>query len=181
MLLGSCPLINAQGGDSDFDVKVLAKNIEERLEACPRREVIRESDHKHHRWQKTAWGPPSDVIADVKPNDSLIYPYILTIEFSLSWGFGPERDSKAEAEKDMKLSHFVVDPEKVTPQNYKLAMALQRAGKNRNVYLVGKDGIRLKAIQVLAQNLDGTPGTWEDRPSWPDACWDHIAVKQGAD
>jgi len=171
MLLGSWPLMSAQTG-SEVDVKALTKNIEERFEACPRREIVAELDRKHHKhvWQKQAWGPPTDVIADVKPNDSILYPYILAIEFSLSWSFGPDRDSKADAEKDTNLSQFA------TP-----VMALGR-GKNRNVYLVGKDGIRLKAREVRGEKLDGTTGTWGDRPSWPDACWDHIiSVKQSGD
>jgi len=84
--------MRAQSG-SEFDVKALAKKMEERFEACPRREIVAKFDRKHHKqvWQKEAWGPPTDVFAVVKPNDSILYPYLLTIEFSLSFAYGPER------------------------------------------------------------------------------------------
>jgi hypothetical protein len=66
------------------------------FKACPRREVVAPFGRKHHKqvWQKQAWGPPTDVFADVKRNnDSILYPYILTVEFSLGITFGPERQS----------------------------------------------------------------------------------------
>lgn len=153
--------------DSGFNVKALAKDMEKRFEACPRREVVGKFDRKHHKqvWEKQAWGPPADVFADVKPSDSILYPYILTVEFSLSQTFGPERQTKADAERDSDLSQLEAP-----------LAALLRA-KYRNVYLAGKDGIRLKTTEVSRTKLDGTPGTWEERPLWPDACWDHIALK----
>jgi len=151
--------------DSEFNIKTLARDMEKRFEACPRREVVIQSDRKHHKqiWEKHAWGPPTDVFADVKPNDSILYPYILTIEFSLSITFGPERQSRADAEKDTDLAELA------------LPLLLPRKGKYRDVYLAGEDGIRLKTRELLNYKLDGTPSTWEERPSWPDACWDQIA------
>ncbi len=96
--------------DSEIDVKTLASGIEKRLQACPRREVVAQFDRKHHKqvWQKQAWGPPTDVFADVRPNDSgsVLYPYVLVVEFSLKTAFGPERDNKADAERDSDLSPF---------------------------------------------------------------------------
>lgn len=106
VLLISWPGILRPQSGSEFDIKALAKDMEKRFEACPRREVIAEFERKHHKrvWEKQAWGPPTDVFADVKPNDSILYPYVLTVEFSLSWSFGPERQSKADAEKDTSLT-----------------------------------------------------------------------------
>ncbi len=167
LLLSSWSATMTAQSDSESNIKTLAKDMERRFEACPRREIVAEFAGKHHKrvWQKEAWGPPTDVLADVKPNDSVLYPYILTVEFSLSFTYGPERQSKADAEKDANLSQFV------TP-----LMALRR-GKYRNVYMAGKDGIRLKTREVLHEKLDGTPSSWEERPSWPDACWDQVALK----
>jgi hypothetical protein len=167
LLLVSCSwsgVMRAQTGPQ-FDVRALAQDMEKRFEACPRREVVAGFDRKHHKqvWEKQGWGPPTDVLADVKPSDSVLYPYILTIEFSLSYTYGPERRSEAEAGEDTDLSPLP------TP------VAALRRGKYRAVYLVGKDGVRLKTREVLHEKLDGTPGTWEERPSWPDACWDQIA------
>ena len=141
--------------------------MEKRFEACPRREIVAQFDRKHHKsvWEKQAWGPPTDVFADAKPNDSILYPYILTIEFSLSLTFGPERQSRADAEKDTDLAQLA------------LPLLAARRGKYRNVYLASKDGVRLKTRELLDEKLDGTLSTWKERPSWPDACWDQIAVK----
>ncbi len=168
LLLLSCwsASVPAQNS-SEFDIKTLARDMEKRFEACPRREVVIQSDRKHHTqvWEKHAWGPPADVFADVRPNDSLLYPYALTIEFSLSITFGPERQSKADAEKDTDLAQLPLPP------------LVARRGKYRNVYLAGQDGIRLKARELLDEKLDGTPVSWKERPSWPDACWDQIGAK----
>jgi len=167
LLLSSWSGTTKAQSDSEFNIKALARDLEKRFEACPRREGVAKFDRKHHKqvWEKQAWGPPTDVFADAKPNDSILYPYILTIEFSLSHTFGPERQNKADAERDSDLSQLEA-PLRV----------LLRA-KYRNVYLVSKDGIRLKTTEVLHTTLDGTPSTWEERPLWSDACWDQIAAK----
>jgi hypothetical protein len=73
-LFSICP------SDSAFDLNAIAKDVEQRFRACPRREVVFKTKRL---WQKEAWGPPSDVIADVKPSDSSLYPYVLTVEFNL--------------------------------------------------------------------------------------------------
>ncbi len=101
----------------------------------------------------------------MKSNDSILYPYILTVEFSLTQSFGPERPNKADAERDSDLSQLEAP----------LGGLLK--GKYRNTYLAGKDGVRLKTTEVLRTKLDGTPSTWEERPLWADACWDQIDVK----
>jgi hypothetical protein len=46
--------------DSEFDIKALAKDMEKRFEACPRREVVARFDRKYHKqvWEKQAWGRP---------------------------------------------------------------------------------------------------------------------------
>jgi hypothetical protein len=146
--------------ESEVRLKTLASDMEKRFPNCPRREVVARFDRKHHKqvWQKEAWGPPTDVFADAKPNDSVLYPYVISVEFSLRMSFGPERESKVEAENDSTLSPLPYMPK----------------AKYRNVFLVGKDEVRLKSREVLSQKLDGSSGTWEERPSWPDACWDQI-------
>jgi hypothetical protein len=160
-------IMRAQSG-SEFDVKVLASNMEQRFKACPRREVVAAFDQKHHKqvWQKQGWGPPFDVFADVKANnESILYPYILTVEFSLSHTFGPERQSEADARGDSQLSQLG------SPLSALLT------GRYRNIYLASKDGIRVKTRQSLERKLDGTAIEWKDRPSWPDARWDQIGVR----
>jgi hypothetical protein len=87
--------------DPAFDLNAIAKDVERRFRACPRREVVFKSKRI---WRKEAWGPPSDVIADARPNDSSVYPYVLTVEFNLSISYGPERKSKTEAGEDTELS-----------------------------------------------------------------------------
>ena len=149
--------------ESEVRLKNLASEMEKRFQNCPRREVVAQFDRKHRKqvWRKEAWGPPADVFADAKPNDSVLYSHIISVEFSLRMGFGPERGSKAEAQSDSTLSPLPYMPK----------------GKYRTVYLVGKDEVRLKSREVLSQKLDGSSGTWEERPSWPDACWDQIVGK----
>lgn len=146
--------------ESDVRLKTLGRDMERRFQNCPRREVVAQFDRKHHKqvWQKEAWGPPTDVFADARPNDSVLYPYLMTVEFSLTMSVGPERESKAEAERDSVLSPLPYMPK----------------GKYRTAYLVGKDDVRLKSREVLSEKPDGSSGTWKERPSWPDACWDQI-------
>lgn len=157
--------------DSAFDVNAIAKDVEQRFRACPRREAVFK-DHK--KWRKEAWGPPSDVIADVKPSDSSLYPYVLAVEFHLRIWYGPERKSETEADRDTELlpsSDFLVT----------------NMSRNRNVYLVSRDGIRLKKREVLDKNhfsdipgewvSGGTPGQWVERTSWPNACWDWVGAQ----
>lgn len=164
LLLSFFPRIAIAQSNPQFDIQSLAANIEKRYEACPRREVVAAFEGKHHKqvWQKSAWGPPTQVFADVKANDSVLYPYILTVEFYLAFTFGPERQSKAEAENDSNLS----------PSGIPLAAA--QGSKYLTTYLVSKDGIRLKTTESLETPLDGTPAIWKERPLWPDACWDQI-------
>lgn len=151
---------------SEFDIKAVAKDMEKRFEACPRLEVVARFDRKHHKqvWRKQVMGPPSDVIADIKPNDSLLWPYILTVEFSLGHTVGPERLTEKEAQEDSQLE---TTPGELSTTTY------------RNTYLVSRDDIRVKAREFLPR-LFGRPLSWKERSLWPDACWDQIAVKQAS-
>jgi hypothetical protein len=83
----------------------------------------------------------------------------LTVEFNLGVTWGPDRESKADAEKDTELFR---------------SPALVNLGadtwKNRNVYLLGKDGIRLKAREVFK-------GQWQERAILNDACWDWVGTQ----
>src|SRR5258707_14914289 len=74
--------------------------------------------------------PRPIMTADVRV--ATFYELTGILEFSLSYAYGPERQSKADAERDTNLSQLA------TP-----LVALRR-GKYRNVYLAGKNGIRLK-------------------------------------
>ncbi len=165
LLLFSYPAVTFAQSDSEFDLSHIAKDVEQRLRACPRREVVFKPKRRFHKavWQKEAWGPPSDVIADVNPNDSILYPHILTVEFNLSISYGPERESKAEAERDTELS----------PSSVLIALGVDTY-RNRNVYLVGKDGIRLRARETFTK---GTPGHWAERSRLADACWDWVGAQ----
>lgn len=171
LLLFSVSALFAQS-DSAFDVKAIAKDVEQRFRACPRREVV----FKYYKkWQKEAWGPPSDVIADVRPSDSSLYPYVLTVEFSLRMWYGPERKSKTEADRDTEL----------LPSSDPLVTNMSR---DRNVYVLSRDGFRLKIREVSDKNhfsdipgkwviVSGTPSQWVERTSWPNACWDWVGAQ----
>jgi hypothetical protein len=152
---------------SGLDVKVLAKDMEKRFEACPKREMVLPYEREKHKpaWAKLALGPPTDVFADIKPNDSVLYPYLVTIEFKLEFSYGPMRKSKSEAEKDTKLSAIPV------------SLPSLRGSRYRYIYLVGNDGTRIKTREIFRDEMNGTPGTWGEVTSNPDACWDQIAVK----
>lgn len=163
MLLICWPGFISGQSDSEVDVRAVAKNVEEGFKACPRREVVAQFDRKHHKkvWQKQAWGPPTNVFVDVKPNDSLLYPYLVVVEFSLPHTFGPERQSKEDAQNDAQLEA-------------KLGELLTLTC--RDTYLVGKDNVRVKSREFLPIG-----STWRERSLWSDACWDHIAVKQASE
>jgi hypothetical protein len=169
LVLSCSPGVIAQT-DSQLDIKTVAASMEKRFQACPGREIIAQFDRKHHKqvWQKQVWGPPTDLFADAKANDdnSVLYPYVLTIEFSLKTTFGSERPSKADAENDSDLAPAEgVPPALLT-------------GRYRNTYLVGKDAIRLKKTEFLDRKFfSDAPSEWKERAPWPDACWDQVAVK----
>ena|SRR5271157_705804 len=95
------------------------------------------------------------------------YPYVLTVEFNLSISYGSERKSKTEAEGDTELS----------PSSVLIQLGADTS-RNRNVYLVNKDGIRLKTRETLTKKFPGgTPGQWAERPTWANACWDWIGAQ----
>jgi len=169
LVFASAASLMAQS-DSQSDVKSLASDMERRVASCPRREIVARFDGKHHKqvWQKQAWGPPTDVFADAKANDesSLLYPYVLILEFSLKMTFGPKRESKADAAKDSELS----EPEGIP--------AWLLTSRYRNTYLAGKGGTRLKKSEALDRKLDGSASEWKERAPWPDACWDQVAIKE---
>ena len=167
LLLSCSTLTVAQ--ESSFDVSGVTKEVEQKITACPRREVVAQFKRGFHKtvWEKEAWGPPSDVIADVKSNDSILYPYVLTVEFSLSISYGPEHKNKTEAETDTALSPSAT-----------LIQLGRNTNRNRNIYLVNKDGLRLKAREVLNKKLlDDAPAHWVERPAWDNACWDWIGAQ----
>jgi hypothetical protein len=153
-----------------IDIKVIANELEQQIGACPKRIQINEESGKHHkqRWTKTEWGPPKDVLADAVPYDSAIYSFIVTVEFSITYSFGPEHQSKSDAENDDSLSPLL------------FAMPSDRKAHYRNIYLVGNEGIRLKAREIRENPSDaGSAVVWKERPIWPDACWDHVGEGRG--
>ena len=83
---------------------------------------------------------------DVKKNDSLLYPYLVVAEFALWLRYSPDFRTKAEAEQSVANAPLI-------------------KSRNRNVYLLGDEGLRLRTTEVLN-------GHWTDRPRWDDACWD---------
>ena len=167
-LLLLCPVLGFVQTDSSLDLGRIAKDVEQRIKACPRREVVANFKRGFHKsvWQKEAWGPPSDVIADVRSNDSLLYPYVLSVEFSLRINYAPERKTKMEAEADTELSPSAV-----------LMQLGADASRNRNVYLVSKNGIRLKTREVLRKLPTGKPIEWVERSGLPGVCWDWIGTE----
>ena len=160
LLLAALSGIASAQTDQELDIKGIAADVQKRIEACPRRETVTAFDRGHHKevWAKAAWGPPMHVFVDVKANDSLLYPYILTVEFYLDIVGGQEKKTKAEAESDSNLS----------------PLPLMQGSKYRNTFLLNKDGLHLKTTEFLDTNLDGTPNGWKERSPWPDACWDQI-------
>lgn len=166
IFLVCCPATSARPqANGDFNIRKFAADLEQRYKACPRREVVASFERKHHKvvWQKQAWGPPIQVIADAKANDSLLYPYIVNVEFTLKFTYGPEHKSEAEAVSDSNLS----------PLGIPLAAA--QGARYRNVYLVNSDGGRLRATEVLQEPpAQGDSEKWIARPVWSDACWDQI-------
>jgi hypothetical protein len=159
-LLGLCSSITSAQNNRAMDVKAIAADVTKRIEACPRRETVTAFERKHHKlaWVKGAWGPPINVFVDVKPNDSLLYPYILIVEFDLLMTEGKEKNTEEEAENDSNLS----------------PLPLFHAARYRNTFLVSEDGLHLRATEVLDTDLNGVAKGWEDRPRWADACWDRL-------
>jgi hypothetical protein len=167
ILLTAWPgMITAMSGP-EMDVKVVAKELENRFEACPRREMVIPFQQEKHKpvWAKLGFGPPTQVFADIKPYDSVLYPNTITIEFRLDFTYGPMRKSKAEATKDTNLVTLAV------------GVPSLRGSRYRYIYLVGSDGIRVKSREVFQDPMNGTNGSWSDAPTYPDACWDRIGVK----
>jgi len=79
------------------------------------------------------------------------------VNVGVTWG--PDRKSKAEAEGDTELS-----------RNSVLVSLGKDTWRNRNVYLLGKDGIRLKTRETF--NRD-----WQNRTPLANACWDWVGAQ----
>jgi hypothetical protein len=70
-------------------------------------------------------GPPVSVEVDVTKTSSVLYPYQVTVDFSLWWKYGEEFEAKQDAEQSETTT------------------ALLRF-KYRNVYTLGDDGLHLR-------------------------------------
>lgn len=145
ILLFSIPMIPQQSKtDDEQNAIMIAKKITDVLSSCPRREIV--AQFKKH-WVKEAWGPPTDVSFDVERTNSIVNPFKITIEFSLSFAYGPERNLKADAQADTELKPLF-------------------QGRYRNSYSLGQQGAILRTAEVRHGS------DWAQRPRWPDACWD---------
>jgi hypothetical protein len=141
-----------QGSDPSLEAaKVNAHRVETMIRGCDARVLVGQftEGRKHPVWEKQSFGPPSDVTVDLKKNgDSLLYPYLVVVEFTLWLHYGDEfnsRDGALQSTADKPLFK----------------------SRNRNIYLLGADGLRLKTTEVFEKD-------WSERPRWDDACWDHI-------
>ncbi len=148
---------------SELNPKIIASDVETRFAACPRREMVTSFERKFHKsvWVKGAWGPPTNVFADIKANDSLLYPYLLVVEYNLAFSEGVEHKTKDEAQNDNDLSQQTLLPS-------------AGVGKYRNTFLVNKDGLHLKTTEIQVTDFYGSPKGWQERPVWADACWDQL-------
>ena len=149
LILSCWPMAMAQS-DSQLDIRSLVSELEKRIAVCPRREVVAQFDEKHHKqvWQKQGWGPPTDVFGDAKTNDdrSVLYPYVLVIEFSLKHTFGPERQTRADAAKDSLTRNLTVQPASGKRELRGLMLAGIRLSSNNN-FLVRRTPLALSHPQ----------------------------------
>jgi len=148
----------AQSDDSFQKSKRSAHLLEQQISSCAKREVVASFPRKRKTvaWIKSTWGPPKDVLADIKKNDSLLYPYMIVVEFWLEMKDGSEFATQ-EAARASDASTFV------------------GRAHYRNIYLSGDDGLRSVANEILPSSAQSTED-WEKRHTWDDACWDNIKV-----
>ena len=149
LILSCWPMAMAQS-DSQLDIRSLVSELEKRIALCPRREVVAQFDEKHHKqvWQKQGWGPPTDVFGDAKTNDdrSVLYPYVVVIEFSLKHTFRPERQTRADAAKDSLTRNLTVQPASGKRELRGLMLAGIRLSSNNN-FLVRRTPLALSHPQ----------------------------------
>ena len=145
LILSCWPMAMAQS-DSQLDIRSLVSELEKRIAVCPRREVVAQFDEQV--WQKQGWGPPTDVFGDAKTNDdrSVLYPYVLVIEFSLKHTFGPERQTRADAAKDSLTRNLTVQPASGKRELRGLMLAGIRLSSNNN-FLVRRTPLALSHPQ----------------------------------
>jgi len=152
LLLFGAPISGQDTGVSVQNAKDAAREISQQLESCAVRTFVGEftEQRKHPAWVKETFGPPIEIEMDVKKNDSLLYPYLVVAEFTLWLRYSPDFKTRAEAEQSSADNPLM-------------------KSRNRNVYLLGDDGLRLKTTEVLS-------GNWTVRPRWEDACWDQLST-----
>lgn len=151
LILFSVTAVGQQSEPSDQTAKAAAASVEQYLAKCSPRIFISASKEKKKRiWVKETFGPPSEIDVDVKKNDSILYPYLVIADFTIWLRFSddfPSKDEAMQGDADNTLLK----------------------SRNRNVYLLGSDSLRLKSTDVSS-------GRWVERPRWDDACWDHIST-----
>lgn len=162
--LGAVPRAALAQTAHEFNIQAFTKNLEKRYESCPIRTVVASFKHKRHRlvWEKQGWGPPKNVFVDAKRNDSLLYPYLVTVRFYLPITYGREHKTKAGAEADSKLY----------PLNIPLAGA--QGDWYRTIYAVSKNAVRIKSAEFRESQIGGASPKWVERTLWPNACWDQL-------
>jgi hypothetical protein len=135
-------------GSPDADAKATAQALVWGLEKCPARVVVAKFKGG---WTKNTWGPPTNLDYDVLKTNSIKWPYQIVICYTIPWTGTKDRKQREEAEQDTKP-------------------ALTLKFSNRNLYQIGDDGT-LRIAELLSQALDGS---WKERASLPDVCWDHL-------
>jgi hypothetical protein len=91
LLLFGGPITGQDTGVSVQNAKDAARQINQRLENCTLRTFVGEfAEHrKHPAWVKETFGPPIEIVMDVRKNDSLLYPYLVVAEFTLWLRYKP--------------------------------------------------------------------------------------------
>jgi hypothetical protein len=135
-------------GSLDESAKATAQGLVRSLQKCPARIAVAKFKSG---WTKNTWGPPTNLDYDVLKTNSIMWPYQIAISYTIPWTGTKDRKRREEAEEDTKP-------------------VLRLRFSYRNDYQLRGDGT-LRIASLLSQALDGS---WKERGSLPDACWDHL-------
>ncbi len=124
----------------------LAERMAKSIRACPERVITAQFKKQ---WVKETWGPPAAVKYDVERTTSMLYPFTASVDFALTVKHGKSYKTREAAAADDRLVPLLT-------------------GQYRNLYKFTKDD----NIQLDSTLVASSPGKWETRPTWSDACWD---------
>jgi hypothetical protein len=136
--------------------------IADMIRNCREKSEIHRTTGKKPLYYREYEGPPSAVRFDLHKSDSVLAPYLGTLEFSTTRTVTPYVKTPQEAERDTRIAFLVWFPQSWTT-------------RHRHVYRIRSDGFELDQRTYYDRNDQ----KWYLEESTPDSCWERVGYRFG--